>query len=149
MESTIAALGGILLNALPTFFLLLFLHFYLKAVFFKPMDRLLEQREEATAGARKRAAESLALAEEKVKQYEETLRHARNEIYREQEAHRKEWKQEQEARLAQAAAESKARVESAREQLRAEAEAAKAALENDAQILAARIADSLLERRVA
>ena len=100
MEATLNALGGILLNAIPTFLLFLLLHFYLKSVFFGPMEKVLHERDEATAGARRRAQESLAKAEEKSRQYEETLRNARNEIYKEQEEQRKLWQAEQAAQKA-------------------------------------------------
>ena len=46
------ALGGILLRAVPTFLLIILLHFYLKSIFFKPLERVLEARSEATEGAR-------------------------------------------------------------------------------------------------
>src|ERR1035437_5121817 len=50
MEATLHALGGILLKAVPTFLLLVLLHFYLKGVFFKPLQKVLRQRYEATEG---------------------------------------------------------------------------------------------------
>ena len=65
MESTLAALGGILLKALPTFFLFIFLHLYLRFVFFKPLEKVLKARYDATEGARKLAEASLAKAAEK------------------------------------------------------------------------------------
>jgi hypothetical protein len=36
--------------------------FYLKYMFFKPLEKVLQQRYDATEGARKRAAEALELA---------------------------------------------------------------------------------------
>jgi len=44
MDETLRALGGILLRAIPTFVLVVLLHFYLKFVFFKPLQRVLRQR---------------------------------------------------------------------------------------------------------
>ncbi len=147
MESTLNALGGILLNAIPTFLLIILLHFYLKAMFFKPLERVLHEREEATEGARRRAEESLAKAEDKSRQYEETLRAARNEIYKEQEQQRLAWKAEQDKQVAEAYEKTRAQVAAAREQLARDTAAAKASLESDSQALAGRIADSLLARR--
>ena len=57
MESTLNALGGILLRALPTFFLVLLLHLYLKRVFFAPLNQILKQRYDATEGARQAAVD--------------------------------------------------------------------------------------------
>lgn len=149
MEATLNALGGILLNAIPTFLLFLFLHFYLKSVFFGPMEKVLHERNEATAGARRRAQESLAKAEEKSRQYEETLRNARNEIYKEQEEQRKQWQADQASQIADAAGKSKAALAVAREQLAAETSAARQALEIDARELATRISSQVLEGRAA
>ena len=50
MEETLRALGGILLKAVPTFILVILLHFYLKFIFFKPLQRVLRLRYEATEG---------------------------------------------------------------------------------------------------
>jgi hypothetical protein len=41
MDASINALGGILLKAIPTVILLLFVHLYLKLVFFKPLEEVL------------------------------------------------------------------------------------------------------------
>src|SRR5919107_6148748 len=100
MEATLNALGQILLQAIPTFVLVLLLHQYLKAVFFKPLTRVLAERSEATEGARKKAAESLERAAAKAAAYEESLRAARNEIYKEQEEVRRRWLEEQAVQVA-------------------------------------------------
>ena len=50
MDATINALGQLLVQALPTFFIVLVLHFYLKQTFFKPLSRVLAERREATQG---------------------------------------------------------------------------------------------------
>ena len=56
------ALGGTLLNAVPTFILVVLLHFYLKSLFFKPLGKVLHERYEATAGARLAAEKSMGRA---------------------------------------------------------------------------------------
>src|SRR5215469_6825894 len=102
MNATLQALGGILLNAVPTFLLVVFLHFYLKMVFFKPLEKVLHQRYEATEGARKLAEQSLQRAAEKIAQYEAAIRAAKAEIYHSQEQLHKQL-QEREAAAALAA----------------------------------------------
>ena len=57
MDQTLHDLGRILLEAIPTLILLFILHLYLKWMFFKPLDAVLEKRREATEGA-KAAAEA-------------------------------------------------------------------------------------------
>ena len=71
------ALGGILLRAVPTFLLVIVLHFYLKSIFFKPLEKVLHQRYEATEGARKLAEQSLQQAAAKTASYETQLRTAK------------------------------------------------------------------------
>ncbi len=65
MEATLHALGQILIQALPTFFLVLLLFAYLRSMFFRPLEQVLAQRNEATEGARKKAAEALDRANAK------------------------------------------------------------------------------------
>ena len=69
--------GAILLRAIPTFFLVIFLFFYLKGMFFGPLEKVLAERRAATEGARKQAKTAIELAEAKVAQYEAQLRAAR------------------------------------------------------------------------
>src|SRR5215813_11990281 len=84
MDAMLHALGGILLRAVPTFLLILLLHFYLKSVFFKPLEKVLKARFDATEGARNLAEQSLAHAAAKTEQYEKTLFAAQTEIYQAQ-----------------------------------------------------------------
>ncbi|MBL8232999.1 MAG: ATP synthase F0 subunit B [Bryobacterales bacterium] len=149
MESTLNALGGILLNAIPTFLLFLLLHFYLKSVFFGPLEKVLKQRQEATAGARKRAEESLAMAEAKAQGYEEKLNGVRADIYKEQEEMRRRWQQEQDTQVAAAQARAKELVAEAKAEIDAEVLQAKILLEAESRALASRIAANLMGGRTA
>src|SRR2546430_17672865 len=85
MDQILHALGGILLRAVPTFLCVIFLHFYLKAVFFKPLEQVRRKRYEATEGARKQAEESMERAAAKTAEYETALRAAKGELYHAQE----------------------------------------------------------------
>src|SRR5437762_5832018 len=134
MEETLHQLGGILLRAVPTFLLVVLLHFYLKFVFFKPLQQVLRQRYEATEGARKLAEQSLARASEKAAEYEEALRAARADTYKELEQFRRQLQEDrtasvQEARMRAEAAVAKARaalameVDDLRKNLEAESDA--------------------------
>lgn len=95
MEQTLQALGGILLKAVPTAILFGILHFYLKGMLFRPLQRILRQREELTVGARRAAEKSLARADQKAQAYETKLRDARSEVYRQQEETRRAWIEDQ------------------------------------------------------
>lgn len=147
MEATLHALGQILVQALPTFFLVLFLFLYLRSVFFKPLEKVLAQRNEATEGARKKASEALERANAKVAAYEEQIRAARNDIYRQQEDERQKWRELQTAQVAAACESADNAVKAARTQLSLDAEAAKVSLSAGSQALADQITAAVLQRR--
>jgi F-type H+-transporting ATPase subunit b len=149
MEATLHALGALLIKAIPTFLLILLLHFYLKGVFFAPLARVLEQREQATEGARRQAEELLARASELTAQYEAAIREARAAIYREQEAARLRWQQEHDQAVREAQERARAAVEQARQELEAELAAARLVLESRSRELADRIAQAVLMGRAA
>jgi F-type H+-transporting ATPase subunit b len=149
MEATLHALGGILLKALPTFLLVVLLHFYLKGVFFKPLQKVLRQRYEATEGARKLAGESLERAAAKTAEYQAAMRAARAEIYQAQEQSHKRLQEGEFAELAEARRHAEAAVQEAKTQLSSDVEAAKAGLARDSELLADQIAESILRRRAA
>ena len=147
MESTLNALGGILLRALPTFFLVLLLHFYLKRVFFAPLDTVLKQRYDATEGARKAATASLAKAEAKAAEYEAAIRAARSEVYREQEHVRLQWRAEQAAKATDAKAQANTLIREAQASIATEVEAARQTLLTQSDALAEEITSLVLRRR--
>jgi F0F1-type ATP synthase membrane subunit b/b' len=149
METTFHQLGGILLSALPTFILVIFLHYYLKFMFFKPMEKVLGERYAATEGARAMAAESLQRAERKTAEYEAVMRVERSKIYQEAEQEYKRIQEESDAALLAERTAAERHVREAKEELARELEAAKASLAANSDALASQIADSILRRRAA
>ncbi|MCC7174533.1 MAG: hypothetical protein IT159_04995 [Bryobacterales bacterium] len=147
MDAILAALGGLLLRALPTFLLLLLLHFYLKLVFFRPLDRVLESRRSATEGARAMAQTSLDAAGRRSAEYEAALRAARGEIYKEQEETRRQWRAQQSAAVEDSRRSASEQVKQARTQIADEAAQAALSLESESEILAGRIAEAFLRGR--
>ena len=139
MDENLQALGRILLNSVPTFCILLFLIFYLRAMYFGPFARILKKRYEATEGAKKAAEESLRQAELRVADYEEKLRAARNEIYTQQEKALKKMEAEHSAQLEQVRREADARIGQARAELASEVAEARASLDAESNQLADRI----------
>ena len=149
MDEILKSLATLVVNALPTLILVLLLHFYLKATFFKPLEAVMKQRHEATAGARKLADQAFARANEKMAQYEEAIRNARTEVYKEQETIRQQFRAEQATAVAEAKAKAGALVAAARAQISSDTAEAKAALAGESERIADQIADSLLARRAA
>lgn len=147
MDAILADLGSLLVRALPTFLLLLVLHFYLKWIFFRPLDRVLEARRQATEGARAAAQASLATADRKSADYEAAIRAARGEIYREQEETRRQWRDEQSATAEQSRRSAAETIKDARAQIAEEAAQAKLSLASESERLASQIAAAILPGR--
>jgi F-type H+-transporting ATPase subunit b len=149
MDETLRQLGGILLRAVPTFLLVVLLHFYLKFVFFKPLQQVLRQRYEATEGARKLAEQSLAKASEKAAEYEAALRAARADTYKELEQLRRQLQEDRTASVQEARMRAEAAVAKARAALAMEVDDLRKNLEAESDALADRIAAKVLRGRAA
>lgn len=146
MESTLHDLGQLLLKAVPTIFLLLVVHFYLKRMFFRPMAEVLAKRRAATDGLRESAEAMRAKAGEQTKSIEEQLRQAREAIYQEQEEARKGWIGEQGSQLEEARKQGRELIQQSKYELDGEAAVAKNQLAETSDALADQIANALLER---
>ncbi len=146
MESTLHDLGQLLLKAIPTIFLLVLVHFYLKRVFFRPMSEVLGRRRAATEGLRESADAMRAKAAEQTKSIEADLRQARESIYLQQEEARRNWTGDQASQMEEARRQARERIHQSDELLKAEAIAAKSQLAGTADALADQIAQTLLER---
>jgi F-type H+-transporting ATPase subunit b len=149
MDKTLHDLGGIVLNGLPTFFLVLILAFFVKFLYLKPLEKVLAERFRLTEGARKAAEESLQNADAKVAEYQDKLNNARNEIYQEQAAFLQKLHAEQTELARAVRTESDTRVAAIKLSIAKEADTARESLESQAEALATQIADVILSRRVA
>lgn len=136
-----------MLDAVPTIVLLIFVYFFLKTVFFTPLEKVLKERDTLTLGARKGAQESLAAAERKQLEYQRQFAEARADVYKAQEQMRRQWLEEQTARIDAERARVQARVQTEKVRIAAEATAARENLTLPSGELAVRIADSILSRK--
>ena len=144
MVQTLHDLGGIVLNALPTFFLIILLAIFVKFLYLNPLEKVLSERFRLTEGARKAAEDSLKNADTKIAEYQEALNRARTEIYQEQAVFLQSLHAEQ-AELARAARiESDARVAAIKLSIAQEADMARESLDLQSDALAAEIADAIL-----
>ena len=146
MDSTLNELGGILLKAIPTVVLLLIVFVYLKWMFFRPLEKVLAERKQATTGTREKAEALLAKAEQTAAAIEDKLRQAREATYQEQEESRRRWTADQTAQVDQSRQQAREMIHQAQSQLEGEAAAAKKELALTADALAEQIARTLLER---
>ncbi|MFN7542846.1 MAG: ATP synthase F0 subunit B [Acidobacteriota bacterium] len=141
----LSSAGALLIEALPTFVVVVILHWYLKMMLFQPLEKVLSDRYAQTQGAREKANEAIAVAEEKVAEYEAKLRGARTQIYQEQEAWRKQLLDEQSRSVAQAREEAKEQIQQAKADLSAQLEQSRQVLSRDAEGLAEQIVQGILK----
>jgi F0F1-type ATP synthase membrane subunit b/b' len=149
MDKTLHDLGGIVLDGLPTFFLVIILALFVKFLYLNPLEKVLAERFRLTEGARKAAEDSLKNADAKIAEYQEALSRARNEIYLEQAAFLQKVQAEQAEAARAVREESDARVAAIKLSIAKEADVARGGLESQAETLAGQIADAILSRRAA
>jgi F-type H+-transporting ATPase subunit b len=149
MDVILHQLGELLLRAVPTVLLLVVVHFYLKNVFFKPLEKVLHQRYQATAGARKLAQESLERAAAKATEYEIAMRAARAEVYQAQEQVHRQLQERETQALGEARRRVEAALKEAKAALAGDVDGAKQQLAADSDLLADQIAESILRRSAA
>src|SRR5712692_2328322 len=82
-------LGELFLQAVPTVIILFLFYLFLRANFFRPLERVLAERSARTEGARRAAETSQAAAQEKLRAYHDASKKARTAIYTEQETARR------------------------------------------------------------
>ena len=147
MGDLLNTVGELLLKAVPTIVLFVFLYFFLKSMFFEPLAKVLAERDAKTAGARDNAAQSLKRADEKMAQFDNALREAKGELYKEQEATRRQWLDDQASQLKASRAEAEEMIAKGKAEIAADTEAAKSSLALQSEALADHIANSLLRNR--
>ena len=145
MEQMLQSAGALLIQALPTFFVVVLLHWYLKATLFQPLEKVLAERHAETQGAREKASAALAAAETKVAEYDLKLRAARTEIYQEQETWRRQLLDDQTLAVTKAREESHAQIMAAKADIAAQVEQARTTLTREAEALADQVVAGILK----
>jgi len=136
-----------MVKAIPTVLLLILVYYYLKAMLFGPLDKVLKQRDELTEGARKVAADSLAAADRKQAEYELKFAEARAEVYRLQEETRRQWLEDQAGQVAETRQRMEERVHNEKLGIAADAAQARVNLTAPSGDLAEKIAERILARK--
>jgi len=140
-------ISELLWQAAPTFVLLILLYFFLKAQFFRPLEKVLDERAARIEGARHSAEAAQAAAQEKVRAYKAALKKARADIYAEQEVARRAALEERAGIVRETRNQANETIRAAKERIAAEMTQARAQLEKESQSLAGEIVRVLLERR--
>jgi F-type H+-transporting ATPase subunit b len=145
MQAIVHQLGELFLQAVPTVLIILLFYIILRAIFFKPLLAVMAERDTRTVGAQKAAEAAQAAAREKIKQYQDALRKAREQVYAEQEAARKKLLDERAAQIKDARARAAGEVSTAKAGVVAELEAARRQIESTVAQLSAEIAHRILQ----
>src|SRR5258708_4864320 len=90
MDKILGQLTDLVLGAVPTMVILVFLYVFLRGVFFGPLEKILKQRHDATEGGQQQAQRSIAAADAKAGEYAAAFEQARAEIHRARETARQE-----------------------------------------------------------
>ena len=138
-------LGDLFLAALPTAIIVFLFYLFLRWSFFGPIERVVAERSSRIEGARREAEELRKTVHEKSRAYQEVLRNARAELFREQEAARRVTLDERGKAIQQARQLANEEVQSAKKRIRVEIEAARAELEISSTHLAEEIARTILQ----
>jgi F-type H+-transporting ATPase subunit b len=120
----------------------------LNRIVFKPVSRVLDERDRLTTGSDTDVRAIMGTIDDSLARYEEGVRDARAEGYRLLEARRAEVMAERQAAIEGARAEANGRIDAGREEIARDAEAARARLDAEAREIARTISASVLGRAV-
>ena len=138
-------LGDLFLAATPTAIIVFLFYLFLRWSFFNPISRVVAERGKRIEGARHEAQELRKNAQEKTRAYQDALRKARAELFRQQEATRRAALDERSAALQQARLRANEEIQAAKRRIGAEIDAARAELETSSSQLAGEIARAILQ----
>jgi F-type H+-transporting ATPase subunit b len=120
----------------------------LDRLLFKPLARVMAQRESAVLSARELAERASADAQAAAASFDERTREARAEIYRQMDDARREALTRRTELLARTREQAEAAITDASARLRADVTQARATIDRDAQSLATTIVERVLGRQV-
>lgn len=122
--------------------------FVLNRTLFRPINRILEERERRTRGRSGEAQEILRRVEERLSHYERTLREARAESYQLLEQQRAEALRVRQERLGAVRDEVTRSIEAEKQGIQKQVEAARTTLGEEARRVAANVSAHILGRQV-
>ncbi len=146
MEETLRQLGGLLLGSVPTIVLFLVLFVSYSALVHAPLEKVLAERRLRTEGALEKARADIAAAEARTAEYEQSLREARLQVFKAQEAHRQAALQKRTALIAEARAKADVQVKQVKAAVAQDVARSKSFLQGEAERLAGEIIDSILRQ---
>jgi F-type H+-transporting ATPase subunit b len=148
----VPALAGNVLSLDGSFLFILFsiiiLIFVLDRTLFKPLNRVLDERERLGAGRLAEAKRLLKEHEERLKNYEGQLSAARVEAFEQLENYRRQTQSESQKLIAQIKEENAVQIATAQKEIAGQALVARQSLEIEARAMASTISSHILHRGV-
>jgi F-type H+-transporting ATPase subunit b len=141
-------LAELLQQAAPVFLLVLVFFLFLRGQLFRPLEKVLMERQARTGGFRRAAEAAQTAAQEKARAYQEALHKARADAYAEQEAIRRSALEARAGLIRDARNRATNEVRQAKERIAGEMAGAQAQLEKEEQALGQAIARAILEKGV-
>ena len=145
LASNVLSIDGSFLFILVSIIILIYV---LNRTLFKPLNRVLDERERLGAGRLAEAKRLLKEHEERLKSYEGELRAARVEAIERQENYRRQAQAESQKLIAQIKDESAAQIAAAQDEIAKQASIARENLEIEARAMASTISSQILHRGV-
>ena len=145
MEKVLYQIQQLLLEGSVTVAFLFVLFFVLNRLLFRPISKVLDERERMTSGALAEAALQARQAETKTEEFESSLQQVRQEIYRRREALREENQAERDALLSEARKRAQAALRAGKADVAKQVDSAKSTLGVESKALAQQISDAVLE----
>jgi len=149
MDATFQALVALLIKAIPTIAIFIFLVIYLQVTYFKPIAKILKERHDKTEGVRELAQRAFDSAGKRTSELERALQLARAEISQQHEQLRRQWSAEEAGAVAHARQKAEERIAAARIAIAREVESAKSEMDMNVEALSTSIVQSLAGRRAA
>jgi F-type H+-transporting ATPase subunit b len=144
MDQTLRQLGELLLGAVPTVILLATLYILYTFLVHRPLTAVLAERRNRTQGAMEKARADIAAAEARTAEYEQRLREARQRVFKNQEARRRQATQARNQAVNEARIRAQAQVKQARADIEQYKQQAMSKLQSDAAQLATDIVRAVL-----
>lgn len=135
------------LSVVWVIFFVLLLTFVLNRLLFKPLLRVMEERQRAVTSARELAERSAHEARRATAEFDRKTGEARAELYRQMDDMRRTALEERAAIMSQTRTEAESEIAAASAKLQAEADDARRRLSTDAEALGSAVAERILGRK--
>jgi F-type H+-transporting ATPase subunit b len=132
------------LSMLVTVLYVIILYLFLSRFFFGPVVQILNNRRQLIEGRLEESRKRIEVVEKRTEEYEQAMRTARADAYRQQEIERDKALSEKAELVAKAKREAETAVQAGRARLRSEADAARAKISGDLDALARKLTTTIL-----